>query len=50
MRHDFIASGILVLGVHESVYLGCSLIFLVVDVIPYFNQFKIQKVSSPIEF
>lgn len=42
-----IATGVLLLSVHELVYFGRSLPWLLVDMIPYFRRWKIQDTRIP---
>lgn len=44
---DTIATGVLLLLVHEGVYFGRSLPWLVLDRIPYFRKYKIQDAKVP---
>ena len=41
-----LATGIMSFVMHELVYFGRSLMWIIVDQIPYFKKFKIQEVSS----
>lgn len=43
MRNDAVATGLLMLLVHEFSYFGRSLPFVIMDCIPYFRQYKIQQ-------
>ena len=45
MQNDVLATGILSFVMHEVVYFGRSLPWIIIDAIPYFNKYKIQKVS-----
>ena len=44
MQNDTIATGILSFAVHEVVYFGRSLPWMIIDQIPYFRRYKIQDV------
>jgi len=46
MQNDTIATGIMSFVMHELVYFGRSLPWIIIDAIPFFNRWKIQKVSS----
>ena len=43
--NDVLATGIMSFVMHETVYFGRSLPWIIIDRIPYFNQYKIQHVS-----
>lgn len=45
MQNDTLATGIMSFVLHELVYFGRALPFIIMDRIPYFKQFKIQGVS-----
>ena len=45
MQNDVLATGILSFVMHEVVYFGRSLPWIIIDAIPYFHKYKIQKVS-----
>jgi methylsterol monooxygenase len=47
MQNDTIATGIMSFLMHEIVYFGRSIPWMVIDAIPYFNKYKIQNVSAP---
>lgn len=47
MQNDVLATGIMSFMMHETVYFGRCLPWLLMDYIPYFKQFKIQGVRSP---
>ena len=44
MQNDVLATGILSFTVHEVVYFGRSLPWIIIDMIPWFNKYKIQGV------
>lgn len=46
MNNDVLATGIMSFVMHEAVYFGRSLPWIIIDAIPYFNKYKIQAVSS----
>ena len=46
MQNDVLATGILSFVMHEVVYFGRSLPWIIVGRIPYFQKYKIQNVSS----
>jgi methylsterol monooxygenase len=45
MQNDVLATGIMSFVMHETVYFGRSLPWIIIDCIPYFNKYKIQAVS-----
>lgn len=45
MQNDVLATGIMSFVLHEVVYFGRALPFILMDKIPYFRQYKIQGVS-----
>lgn len=45
MQNDVLATGIISFVMHEVVYFGRSLPWIIIDCIPYFNKYKIQHVS-----
>lgn len=48
MQNDILATGIMSFGMHEIVYFGRSLPFILMDAMPtYFKRYKIQNVSTP---
>lgn len=47
MQNDVLATGIMSFVMHEAVYFGRSLPFLIMDALPTkFNKYKIQNVST----
>lgn len=46
MGNDVLATGIMSFLMHEIVYFGRSLPWIIIDQIPAFNRYKIQNVSS----
>ena len=46
MQNDVLATGIMSFLMHEIVYFGRSLPWVIIDHIPYFNKYKIQSVSN----
>ena len=46
MQNDVLATGIMSFVMHEIVYFGRSLPWVMIDRISYFNKYKIQNVSS----
>ena len=46
MQNDILATGIMSFVMHEVVYFGRSLPWIIIDRIPYFNKYKIQHVSA----
>lgn len=44
MQNDVLATGILSFVIHELVYFGRSIPWMIIDRIPYFNKYKIQNV------
>nr|XP_036575400.1 c-4 methylsterol oxidase [Colletotrichum truncatum]KAF6781963.1 c-4 methylsterol oxidase [Colletotrichum truncatum] len=47
MQNDILATGIMTFVMHEVVYFGRSLPWIIIDAIPYFRRWKIQQVSTP---
>jgi methylsterol monooxygenase len=45
MGNDILATGIMSFVMHETVYFGRSLPWIIIDQIPAFNKYKIQNVS-----
>lgn len=45
MGNDVLATGIMSFVMHEVVYFGRSLPWIIIDQIPAFNKYKIQHVS-----
>ena len=45
MQNDVLATGILSFAMHEIVYFGRSLPWIIIGRIPYFQKYKIQNVS-----
>ncbi len=45
MQNDVLATGIMSFAMHEMVYFGRSLPWIIADRLPYFNKYKIQNVS-----
>jgi methylsterol monooxygenase len=46
MQNDTLATGILSFTMHEIVYFGRSLPWIIIDAIPFFNKYKIQNVRT----
>ncbi|GKT59166.1 C-4 sterol methyl oxidase [Colletotrichum tofieldiae] len=46
MQNDTLATGIMSFVMHETVYFGRSLPFIIFDLIPWFHKYKIQPVST----
>ena len=46
MQNDTIATGIMSFVMHEFVYFGRSLPWIIIDAIPFFNKYKLQNVSA----
>ena len=44
MQNDVLATGIMSFAMHELVYFGRSLPWVIADSLPYFNKYKIQNV------
>lgn len=44
--NDVLATGIMSFLMHEIVYFGRSLPWIIIDCIPFFNKYKIQDVSG----
>ncbi|CEI40179.1 Methylsterol monooxygenase [Fusarium venenatum] len=47
MQNDTLATGIMSFVLHEFVYFGRCVPFMLMDYIPYFQQFRIQKQKVP---
>lgn len=50
MQNDVLATGILSFVMHEIVYFGRSIPWMIIDRIPYFNKYKIQNVCCVVTF
>lgn len=48
MQNDTLATGIMSFVMHELVYFGRSLPWIIIDAIPAFNKYKIQNVRHNI--
>lgn len=46
MQNDTLATGIMSFMMHEIVYFGRCLPYIIIDAIPAFNKYKIQNVSG----
>jgi methylsterol monooxygenase len=46
MGNDTLATGLMSFVMHEIVYFGRSLPWIIIDAIPFFNRYKIQNVSQ----
>jgi methylsterol monooxygenase len=44
MNNDILATGIMSFVMHEAVYFGRSLPWIIIDAIPWFRRYKIQNV------
>lgn len=44
MQNDVLATGIMSFVMHELVYFGRSLPWMIIDRIKYFNKYKLQNV------
>lgn len=47
MQNDVLATGIMSFMMHETVYFGRSLPWIIIDCIPYFRKYKIQAHKIP---
>lgn len=47
MQNDVLATGIMSFVMHEAVYFGRSLPWIIIDAIPYFRKWKIQASKIP---
>ncbi|EAQ88125.1 hypothetical protein CHGG_04744 [Chaetomium globosum CBS 148.51] len=47
MQNDTIATGIMSFVMHEFVYFGRSLPWIIIDAIPFFNKYKLQNTKVP---
>lgn len=45
MGNDVLATGIMSFVLHELIYFGRSLPWIIIDAIPYFRKYKIQQVQ-----
>jgi len=45
MGNDVLATGIMSFVIHEALYFGRSLPWIIIDCIPYFRRYKIQQVG-----
>ena len=50
MGNDVLATGIMSFAMHELVYFGRSLPWIIIDCIPALNKYKIQNVSLSVTF
>lgn len=50
MQNDVLATGIMSFVMHEVVYFGRSLPWMIIDRLPYFNKYKIQNVCPATPF
>lgn len=46
MQNDVLATGIMSFVMHELVYFGRSLPWMIIDRVQHFNKYKIQNVKS----
>jgi len=46
MQNDVLATGIMSFVMHEAVYFGRSLPWIIIDAIPYFRKWKIQAARN----
>ena len=46
MQNDTLATGLMSLAMHELVYFGRSLPWIIIDAIPWFRRYKIQQVCA----
>jgi methylsterol monooxygenase len=46
MQNDTLATGLMSFVMHELVYFGRSLPWVIIDAIPFFNRWKIQNVGA----
>lgn len=44
--NDVLATGIMSFVMHEIVYFGRSIPWIIIDAIPYFNKWKLQAVRT----
>ncbi|KAK0718280.1 methylsterol monooxygenase [Lasiosphaeria miniovina] len=47
MQNDTLATGIMSFVMHEVIYFGRSLPWIIIDAIPYFNRYKLQNQKVP---
>lgn len=47
MGNDLFATGVLIFTLHEVMYFGRSIPWMIIDRIPYFNKYKIQDAKIP---
>jgi methylsterol monooxygenase len=48
MQNDVLATGIMSFTMHEVIYFGRALPFIIMDKIPYFRRYKIQAVRATV--
>lgn len=46
MQNDTLATGLMSFFMHEIVYFGRSIPWMIIDALPMFNKYKLQKVST----
>lgn len=47
MQNDIIATGLMAFLLHECVYFGRCIPWIIIDMIPYFNKWKLQDEKQP---
>ena len=50
MQNDILATGIMSFVMHETVYFGRSLPWIIIDAIPWFRRYKIQDVCFQLQY
>ncbi|KAF2650278.1 C-4 methyl sterol oxidase Erg25 [Lophiostoma macrostomum CBS 122681] len=50
MQNDILATGLMSLAMHEAVYFGRSLPWVIIDAIPWFRKYKIQQHKIPTKY
>lgn len=48
MQNDVLATGIMSFAMHEIVYFGRALPWVIIDTFGFFRQYKIQSVSDKV--
>lgn len=48
MQNDVLATGIMSFVMHEVVYFGRCIPWMIIDRTPFFNKYKIQNVCLPV--
>lgn len=46
MQNDTLATGLMSFFMHEIIYFGRSIPWMIIDALPMFNKYKLQKVGA----